>query len=706
MSHNIIESTPGSNRPHQFAQQHVSSEQLFEGPQGQSFRLAHQQCLELFAKGSNLTQMGGSAFCGISFGAKGTPIDLAAIILASRAYGNFTALVTDAFKEINGDTPQDIADARERFEQTLQKCISVFNPDAKILRTSEIFRDPTYSGILEECRALLDQPELREALLQSVPESRRDRENPLEYSLQEIAVSSYLQREKGIEVKLGPSREQLYDKVIAGGDIPLEFSYLIDALPVGTSRPTPVVHYSPYDRGEMGTNGQRIFFEDSLERVKEKLQTASPETVRYLMLVGNAAAAVRGGTTQEVPSLEAITKDIRRSRRLVTELICEHVYKPIRGAAQVASRLDVQPVPTTPPSREQSPTQRSTDKRAQVNIHAPKPAYAVEIFTGMRPTGNLTVANYVGAVKPLLQLARSGARPTIFVADMHALTTHEPAAVAKLTLSVVADYIALGLDPEKVDIYLQSAIQQETLEGTFMLMRHMSVAELLRVPTLKDKIRQGHSEATANALLACYPIMMAADILLQRARYVPVGVDQIPHIEVTRLLAERFNRHYGPVFPLPDSQVVDPVKILGLKGTGKMGKSIPEEAIFLADPEDVIRKKVRSAMTAFPGEMTEALKSNIALAKGLCHDAERMSAIDSLIEQHMAGEKVMGHFKALLAEIIVDFVRGFQSRRALLEKQPEYLTGVLEAGNQRARAIARETLRLAREAQSKGAPEE
>jgi tryptophanyl-tRNA synthetase len=328
-------------------------------------------------------------------------------------------------------------------------------------------------------------------------------------------------------------------------------------------------------------------------------------------------------------------------------------------------------------------------------------AYAVEIFTGMRPTGNLTVANYVGAVKPLLQLASSGARPTIFVADMHALTTHEPADVAKLNLSVVADYIALGLDPQKVDIFLQSSIQQETLEATFMLMRHVSVAELLRVPTLKDKIRNGQSEATASALLACYPVMMAADILLQRARYVPVGIDQLPHIEVTRLLADRFNRQYGSVFPLPDSQIVEPIKILGLKGTGKMGKSIPDEAVFLADPEGVIRKKIKSAMTACPGEMTEALKSNIALAQGLCYDSERLDAVDSLIAQHMAGEKVMGSFKALLAEIVVDFVRGFQERRALLEKQPDYLNGVLEAGNQRARQIACETLRLAREAQSR-----
>ena len=196
--------------------------------------------------------------------------------------------------------------------------------------------------------------------------------------------------------------------------------------------------------------------------------------------------------------------------------------------------------------------------------------YKVDLFTGARPTADLTIANYLGAILPIVNLQNQSNSVIVFIADLHAITDNEPKIIRQYIENTLADYLALGIDPKKTKIYLQSDIAKEISLFTLLFSRHLSVAELLRVPTLKEKIRQKLKKKikveNANTLLFLYPVMMAGDILLNRAKKVPVGEDQAPHLEITRLLAQRFNKKYGPLFPLPQPFEVKKIKILSLKG--------------------------------------------------------------------------------------------------------------------------------------------
>jgi len=322
----------------------------------------------------------------------------------------------------------------------------------------------------------------------------------------------------------------------------------------------------------------------------------------------------------------------------------------------------------------------------------------VEILTGIRPTGDLTVANYLGAVKPILEMQKNGKTPVLFVADLHAMTTNEPAEVAKYSRGIIADYLALGVDPSKTTIYLQSDIAGQTTTLMTYLSRHISVADLLRVPTLKEKMKTENEEKlkTANALLFLYPVMMAADILIQRAKSVPVGEDQVAHLEVSRKLANRFNKRYGNVFPVPKLMQVKALRLLSLRGDGKMSKSNPAGAIFLTDPIETVKQKIKKAETAFEKQMNERLKSHILLIKGLCETEKQKKQVDEIISQHKNGKAVMGEFKQLMTEIIDNFLEDFQSKRAKITTS--HVNHVLEAGAKIAQKNANETLSLVNKA--------
>ena len=318
----------------------------------------------------------------------------------------------------------------------------------------------------------------------------------------------------------------------------------------------------------------------------------------------------------------------------------------------------------------------------------------VEILTGIRPTGDLTVANYLGAVKPILQMQKDGRKPVLFVADLHAMTTNEPAEVAKYSREVIADYLALGVDPTKTTIYLQSDIAGQTTTLMTYLARHISVADLLRVPTLKEKMKTDNEEKlkTANALLFLYPVMMTADILLQRAKSVPVGEDQVAHLEVSRKLAYRFNQRYGNIFPVPQLMQVKALRLLSLRGDGKMSKSNPSGAIFLTDSVKDATQKIRKAETAIEGKITPRLESHILIAKGLCKTKKEIDQIDKLVAQHKNGNAVMGQFKQLMAQIVVNFLQDFQSKRAKIKTK--HIDSVLKNGAKIAQKNADETLGL------------
>ena len=322
--------------------------------------------------------------------------------------------------------------------------------------------------------------------------------------------------------------------------------------------------------------------------------------------------------------------------------------------------------------------------------------YQTEVLTGIRPTGDLTVANYLGAVMPIVELQKQGISPLVFVADIHAMTDNEPATVKKYLHGIVADYIALGLDPQKTKIYLQSDIMGEVTTFTTLLARLVSVAELLRVPTLKDKLKSNARPETANALLLLYPVLMAADILLNKTKDVAVGEDQVPHVEFTRQLARKFNKRYGEILLIPQVLQVKTLRILSLKGEGKMSKSNPGGAIFLTDDVKTVAKKIKTAETAFEGVVNDKLKSHILIAKKLAKTEAERDEIDVIIKAHKSCEPVMGQFKQVLTRIVQNFVEEFQIKRAEVTRDSSYIPSVLEKGAKVARENAIETLDEAR----------
>lgn len=309
----------------------------------------------------------------------------------------------------------------------------------------------------------------------------------------------------------------------------------------------------------------------------------------------------------------------------------------------------------------------------------------------------MTVANYLGSVDYMLDLQNKGENPFVFVADLHGLTDKEPKLIKKFIPEIVADYIALGLDPKKSTIFLQSDIAGEVTYLMALLARLITSAELMRVPTIKDKLKANQGPENANALLLLYPVLMAADILLQRCEYVPVGEDQLAHLEVARLLARRFNDKYGDVLPVPKVYEVKSLRVLSLKGEGKMSKSIPDGAIFLTDDKEIVAKKIKRAETAFEGEMSAKLESHVLVAKSLAASDEDIEEIDDIIARHMKKEQVMGEFKNKFTDIVNVFLAKFQERRVEVVKDPDYVTKVLAAGAKKARENARETLAMINE---------
>ena len=207
------------------------------------------------------------------------------------------------------------------------------------------------------------------------------------------------------------------------------------------------------------------------------------------------------------------------------------------------------------------------------------------VLSGIRPTGQLHLGNYFGALRNFTKMQHTD-RCFFFIADYHALTTHpDPSSLHGNVRNILAEYLAAGLDPEVATIYVQSDVP-EVAELSLLLSMHAYVGELERTASFKDKVRKNPNNV--NAGLSCYPVLMASDILLHRATRVPVGKDQEQHLELTRLYARRFNSIYGVEF-FPESQPYnfgeELIKIPGLDGSGKMGKS-EGNCIYLSDPQE------------------------------------------------------------------------------------------------------------------------
>lgn len=314
------------------------------------------------------------------------------------------------------------------------------------------------------------------------------------------------------------------------------------------------------------------------------------------------------------------------------------------------------------------------------------------VVSGIRPTGQLHLGNYFGALRNFVKLQHE-ARCFFFIADYHALTTHDnPEQLHENVRTVLAEYIAAGMDPKAATIYVQSDVPQ-VAELSLLLSMHAYVGELERTASFKDKVRKNPSNV--NAGLLTYPVLMAADILLHRASHVPVGKDQEQHLELTRVFARRFNNMYGVEY-FPESQPYnfgsELIKIPGLDGSGKMGKS-ENNGIFLADSDAVIRKKVMKAVTdTGPTEPNSPMSEGVANIFTIMNVVSEPSTIEFFKEKYATCEIRYGDLKKQLAEDIIKTVTPIRERIEAIRNDDAYLRNVLAEGAARARESASKTV--------------
>lgn len=316
------------------------------------------------------------------------------------------------------------------------------------------------------------------------------------------------------------------------------------------------------------------------------------------------------------------------------------------------------------------------------------------VCSGIRPTGNLHLGNYFGALRNFVKMQETH-NCFFFIADYHSLTTHPtPDNLYNNARQILIQYLAAGLDPEKSTIYLQSDLP-ETIELYLFLNMNAYLGELERVTSFKDKVRQQPNNV--NAGLLTYPTLMAADILIHKATKVPVGKDQEQHLEMTRTFAQRFNNMYkSEVFPMPQAFNFgdELIKIPGLDGSGKMGKSEGEaNAIFLNDEPSIIRKKIMRAKTdsgpTEPNQTKPTEIENLFTLMKVVSTPDTVSYFDDLYNKCQIR---YGDMKKQLAEDMVAFTEPFRNKIAELEANEAYLTSIMEQGKAKARESARKTI--------------
>ena len=321
------------------------------------------------------------------------------------------------------------------------------------------------------------------------------------------------------------------------------------------------------------------------------------------------------------------------------------------------------------------------------------------VVSGIRPTGNLHLGNYFGAMKSFIRMQETD-QCFFFIADYHSLTTHPtPEDLHGNVKNVLVEFLASGMDPEKATIYVQSDVP-EVAELYLMLNMNAYVGELERCTSFKEKIRT--QPQNINAGLLTYPTLMAADIIIHRAQKVPVGKDQEQHLEMTRTFANRFNRLYKTeYFPEPVAYSFEQnlVKIPGLDGSQKMSKSDNENsAIFLADPPDVIRKKVMRAVTdTGPTEMNQVKPQAVENLFNLMKVLSSSETYDHFNDLYNTCQIRYGDMKKQLAEDVIRFVEPFSEKIKALHANNDYLRKVVEMGAEKARISARRTVSEVRE---------
>ncbi|MCM1037553.1 MAG: tryptophan--tRNA ligase [Bacteroides sp.] len=341
------------------------------------------------------------------------------------------------------------------------------------------------------------------------------------------------------------------------------------------------------------------------------------------------------------------------------------------------------------------------------------------VLSGIRSTGNLHLGNYYGALRKFAAL-QDDYDCNFFIADLHALTTApDPAALHANVKNVLAEYLAAGIDPEKATIFIQSDIP-EISEMYLLLNMHVGIGELMRTASFKDKARKAlgltapaedddsdfarevcgnETNKRVNAGLLTYPTLMAVDILIQKATKVPVGKDQLQHLELTRRFARRFNSFYGVDF-FPEPTDFDfggaPVKVPGLDGSGKMGKS-EGNCLYLTDDPKVLRKKVMRATTdEGPKAPDSPMSEPVANLFTLLELTSTPDVVKHFRDAYADCSIRYGDLKKQLAEDILKVTTPIRERALDIMADDAYLRRVVAEGAEKARARAADTLREVR----------
>lgn len=340
------------------------------------------------------------------------------------------------------------------------------------------------------------------------------------------------------------------------------------------------------------------------------------------------------------------------------------------------------------------------------------------VLSGIRATGNLHLGNYYGALSKFVRMQGDEKYDNLFfIADLHALTTNpSPEELHVNVKNIVTEYLAAGLDPEKSTIFVQSDIP-EVSELYLLLNMHVGIGELMRTASFKDKARKAlgiksdsddieseiigsDTNKRVNAGLLTYPTLMAVDILIQKAHKVPVGKDQEQHLELTRRFARRFNSFYGvDLFPEPANFDFGgkPVKVPGLDGSGKMGKS-EGNCIYLIDDEKTLRKKVMRAVTdEGPKEPNSPVSQPVQNLFDLMELTSAPDVVQHFKDAYADCSIRYGDLKKQLAEDILKITLPIRERILDIRNDDEYIGRVLRRGAEEARERAAKTLREARE---------
>ncbi len=317
----------------------------------------------------------------------------------------------------------------------------------------------------------------------------------------------------------------------------------------------------------------------------------------------------------------------------------------------------------------------------------------MRVLTGIQASGKLHIGNYFGAMKPMIELQEKEELFT-FIANYHSLTTSKDAELLKeLTFQAAVDYLSLGIDPQKTTFWVQSDVPQ-VLELYWILSKFTPMGLLERAHSYKDKVAKGIS---ANHALFSYPVLMAADILLLDTQKVPVGKDQIQHIEITRDIAIKFNNEYGEIFTLPEYVVNEEVATIpGIDGQ-KMSKSYNNAIDIFMESEKKLQKrcnKIVSSSTPL-GEPLEYEGCNIYnLASLFLNNEERLE----LQKRYKSGKEGYGHFKKYLKELIWEEFAEAREKREYYMSNPDIVRDILNDGANKMRKIANEKMAQVRKA--------